>query len=546
MQVSIAPRRGSRLAGIALLVVAICMLVPWLAGYWDDGMPIGVGEDPSGFRPQSGLSRESVESVRIDAGVVDSGSGCEIVVSGVTGAPIAGVDCYSWPLASVPPRTEDVAVATTDGKGTVRLPEAVCDATAKVRLWATSYAPLLVDGVVRGASIRVTMQLEQRAHFRVRTPDGAPVRGYAVGLVRADSDTPPLPAGNSWSLVVRPSGGGGNASFAVSNEAGMIEIGGIERGRYYIRHNLLDAPFTGRRVPVVVDVPSAEVDIEVEALCGVLFSVAGDEVLLTKNLEIGRGAQMHSERSAKEACLRALWANRLRAKWPGATCYVGVPASTTQAAGRVSLEVFGRFSGWNEFEVPLQRVSDVVEPTALAARLVGERAGSMVVTLVQADGGEVDLPGGLASISYESPSGLASFGFPFGEPAVVPSGEFRLLASGELPDDLFPAQIGKIEPGVRSEIRVVVPPVTRWRVVPKLPGGVSPSRWGLQFVGRVKEHRGLFGRDCTLYTKDDTVPFIVYVQGYVPKTGILVRLSGLRANGGLEHVVIEMAELQRL
>jgi hypothetical protein len=195
----------------------------------------------------------------------------------------------------------------------------------------------------------------------------------------------------------------------VSNEAGMIEIGGIERGRYYIRHNLLDAPFSGRRVPVVVDVPSAEVDIEVEALCGVLFSVAGDEVLLTKNLEIGRGAQMHSERSAKEACLRALWANRLRAKWPGATCYVGVPASTTQAAGRVSLEVFGRFSGWNEFEMPLQRVSDVVEPTALAARLVGERAGSMVVTLVQADGGEVDLPGGLASISYESPSGLASF-----------------------------------------------------------------------------------------------------------------------------------------
>lgn len=273
------------------------------------------------------------------------------------------------------------------------------------------------------------VKLERAHSLVIRTLDrqGSPVSGIAVHL----EQLAPMP-GQDQDVAVRSTG----------NSTGAVEFHNLSAGDYRVE---IDAgklvsvdfaspsPVRGSRVYRVPETRDVTVTVEPPAVACAI--VEGDEVvrswwkkrLGSATMSPGVGASLKRIREA------------VAKDNPGAMVTAWIPAEQVNS---ISLCVFFRHSGWREYDVPVKRATDKIEPLMIPAPVHG---GDLTGTIEWLSENIASLP--IVARQEDSGNGVISLKLEPNTKHRVPFGRYAITLA---PDAAMLAEYVSIEPGAIS------------------------------------------------------------------------------------------------
>jgi hypothetical protein len=342
------------------------------------------------------------------------------VLESTSDNPIAGAMVVCVPQGS---NTRGIVLAksrtlgTTDGKGRCILDGLAISAGSLV-VCHRSYASARVPSQNEGC---VTIRLDSGNRVIARCVDeatGVPVPGVLVAMSHLN-----IAAGtfDDGSDVYDYCGADSSSAVfcAVSDTSGSICIDGVVSGRLraMVRHptKAVVAGFAADREQLLV--PCAPLEIVLRDLEGVAIAVDGAAI-------VGYGKRPRSADFDPSATFAAAAAfHALRAKWPSAALFVGLPRARGGTSSEVPFHLLLDNGARIAQSFPLRRLEDLVEPITLPS------APAAAMSLLTIDIQEAGRP--IPGLPLVIVSEGAELKAQSGKPLLLPSGDYYYRVANE-------------------------------------------------------------------------------------------------------------------
>ena len=268
----------------------------------------------------------------------------------------------------------------------------------------------------------------------------------------------------------------------------------------------------------------------------VLFQVVNQRylqkkaIVVTTNKPLDKWAGVLHDKDLAEAIIDRVLARGRLIELRG-TSYRTRHLKNTKDDGAQPLEQGAIVSGISGPEFP--------EPTTeLSTPSLGECAGRLTVQPVDARGNRVNLRGSQATVHATWQGQDAYLLLELGESTLVPAGLLRIAPSSSLPTAAFVATSREVGAADEVVAEVVVGDLWQVRVIPRLPEGRAPSRWGLRLGGDRRESLGMAEESFAFWTGSESMDLVVFCQGREPVRARLERAANVRRDAPVDFIAL--------